>query len=206
MGALTILEYLRNYGPGRVSRVVLVDQSPRMLAAPDWPLGLFGRFRATDSLEFESQIRADVAGAWLALQARGRGAGVEVGAAAAGACGARHPLATGSMLALWRSMVARDYRADLAALQVPLLAVLGADSNLYDAALLARWFQQNVPGAQVASYPKAGHAPHAAAPARFARDIAAFAAQRTPPSRKYVMVVAKNGASVPRPALAKAAA
>ena len=105
------------------------------------------------------------------------------------------------MLALWRSMVARDYRADLAALQVPLLAVLGGDSNLYDAALLGRWFQQNVPGAQVASYPKAGHAPHADAPARFARDIAAFAAQRTPPSRNHVMVVAQNGASVPRPAL-----
>ena len=62
---------------------MLVDQSPRMLTAPDWPLGLFGEFRATDSLEFESQIRADFAGAWLALQARERGVAVARGAAAA---------------------------------------------------------------------------------------------------------------------------
>ncbi len=204
LGALTILEYLRNYGPGRVSRVVLVDQSPRMLTAPDWPLALFGGFRATDSLEFESQIRADCASAWRAMQARGRGTGVE-SVPLGRQQGGRQPLATGSMLALWRSMIARDYRADLAVLQVPLLAVLGANSNLYDAALLGRWFQQNVPGAQVASYPKAGHAPHAANPARFARDIAAFAAQRTPPSRNHVMVVARGGASAP-PAFAKAAA
>jgi pimeloyl-ACP methyl ester carboxylesterase len=205
MGALTILEFLRNYGPGHVSRVVLVDQSPRMLTAPDWPLALFGGFRTTDSLEFESQIRADATDAWLALQARGHVACVE-SVPQGREYGARHPLATGSMLALWRSMIARDYRADLAALQVPLLAVLGSDSNLYDAALLGRWFQQNVPGAQVASYPKAGHAPHAASPARFARDVAAFAAQRTPPSRNHVVVVAQNGASVPRPALARVAA
>jgi pimeloyl-ACP methyl ester carboxylesterase len=86
-------------------------------------------------------------------------------------------LATGSMLALWRSMIGRDYRVDLATLRVPLLAVLGGGSNLYDAALLGRWFETTVPHAEVVRYPKADHAPHAASPARFARDVAAFAAR-----------------------------
>ena len=69
---LTILEYLRNYGAGRVSRVVLVDQSPRMLTAPDWPRGALRRI-PRDRLAANSNRRsgADFAAAWLALQARG---------------------------------------------------------------------------------------------------------------------------------------
>ena len=204
LGALTILEYLRNYDAGRVSGVVLVDQSPRMLTVPDWQLGLFGGFRAADALDFEAQIRVDFADAWLSLQARGQGAGSRAEDGVHG----RPPeslrrnlrlLATGSMLALWRSMIGRDYRVDLAMLQVPVLAVLGGGSNLYDTVQLGRWFQSSVPDAQVIRYPKADHAPQAAAPARFARDVAAFAARREPVARRHVAVVAPNRAGAPNP-------
>jgi pimeloyl-ACP methyl ester carboxylesterase len=95
-------------------------------------------------------------------------------------------LAEGSMLALWRSMIVRDYRVDLAALPVPLLAVLGGDSNLYDGARLGRWLQGCVPDAHVIRYPKAGHAPQADEPARFARDVAAFASRRTTAPRHHM--------------------
>ena len=186
LGALTILEYLRNYDHGRVSGVVLVDQSPRMLTAPEWRLGLFGGFRERDALEFDARLRGDFAEAWLSLQAHGAGSGAfprddeRPGRAL-------RELATGSMLALWHSMIGRDYRADIAALPVPLLVVLGDDSTLYDAALLGRWFEAAVPDAEVVRYPNAAHAPQAAAPGRFARDVAAFAARpaaaRHPASR-----------------------
>jgi non-heme chloroperoxidase len=175
LGALTILEYLRNYDDGCVSGVVLVDQSPRMLTVPDWRLGLFGGFREGDALEFEARIRADFAEAWLSLQAHGADAGSHVHHDEPPHRSLRE-LATGSMLALWRSMIGRDYRVDLATLRVPLLAVLGGGSNLYDAAELGRWFEAFVPHVQVVRYPKADHAPHSAAPAHFARDVAAFAA------------------------------
>ena len=202
LGALTILEYLRNYDPGRVSRVILVDQSPRMLAAPDWQLGLFSGFLAADAREFEAQIRANFADAWLSLQARGCDA--EARAEHESHTGQQESLrrnlrqlASGSMLALWRSMLDRDYRADLARLQVPLLAVLGGGRNLYDCAQLGRWFLSFVPGAQVIRYPKADHAPCAGAPARFARDVVAFAALRSPLTRHHIAVVAAKGAGAP---------
>jgi non-heme chloroperoxidase len=216
LGALTILEYLRNYDPGRVSRVVLVDQSPRMLTVPDWPLGLFGGFRAADALEFEAQIRINFADAWLSLQARDCNPGVRADddllSQHRDSPGSDlHPLAPGSMLALWRSMIVRDYRVDLATLQIPLLAVQGGGSNLYDPVQLGRWFHACVPNAQVICYPKAGHSPHAAAPARFALDIAAFAARREPVTQRHVAAIAPNGAGAsdgggkPRPACAQAA-
>jgi non-heme chloroperoxidase len=182
LGALTILEYLRDYDPGRVSRVVLVDQTPRMLAAPDWEHGLFGRFDDSDAREFEAHIRVNFADAWISLLARGQVTGVQGGSDLHGC--REEPLrrklsqlSGGSMLALWRSMIGRDYCADLTTLPVPLLAVLGGDSNLYDSAGLGRWFQESVPRAHVIRYPNADHAPHIAAPARFARDVADFAAR-----------------------------
>lgn len=191
LGALTILEYLRNYDPARVSRVVLVDQSPRMLASEDWPLGLFGTFNGASAREFEAQVRVDFVHAWQSLQAHGNAGGTRTERPHYD----RHQdslrrhlrqLAEGSMLALWRSMIVRDYRADLAALPVPMLAVLGDSSNLYDANGLGHWLQQCVPDAHVIRYPKAGHAPHADEPARFARDVAAFAARRATAARHHM--------------------
>ena len=79
------------------------------------------------------------------------------------------------MLPLWKSVAHKDYRDDVAALRVPLMAVLGGASNLYDAVRLSRWYAEAVPHAQVLRYDGADHAPHLAAPARFARDLAAFA-------------------------------
>jgi non-heme chloroperoxidase len=187
LGALTILEYLRNYDGGCVSGAVLVDQSPRMLTVPDWRLGLFGGFREGDALEFEARIRADFAEAWSSLLAD-----ADEGAHARD--GLRE-LATGSMLALWRSMTGRDYRVDLATLPVPLLAVLGDGSNLYDAAELERWFAASVPHAEVVRYPNADHAPHLARPARFARDVAAFAAGWEAATRHPAAVAASHAGS-----------
>jgi non-heme chloroperoxidase len=205
LGALTILEYLRNYDGGRVSGVVLVDQSPRMLTVPDWRLGLFGGFREGDALEFEARIRADFAAAWLSLQAHGADAGPHAGDGEPSPRSLRD-FATGSMLALWRSMIGRDYRVDLATLRVPLLAVLGGGSNLYDATLLGRWFEASVPYAEVVRYPKADHAPHAAAPARFARDVAAFAARRTAVARHPAVCIASYAGGGPLVPTAQAAA
>jgi non-heme chloroperoxidase len=202
LGALTILEHLRNYDSGRVARIVLVDQSPRMVAAPDWALGLFSKFDATAAQVFEAQIRANFADAWMRLQAR----------AFAAAPGTEHDahcrylesmrrnlrdLANGSMRALWHSMVSRDYRLDLASTTLPVLAIFGRGSNLYDTQGLARWFTDSVPHAQVLRYPKADHAPHAAASARFARDVAAFAAQRVPKASLHPAGDATRGPAVP---------
>jgi pimeloyl-ACP methyl ester carboxylesterase len=198
LGALTILEYLRNYDGGRVSGVVLVDQSPRMLTVPDWRLGLFGGFREGDALEFEARIRTDFADAWSSLLADAyEGAHARDGL---------RELATGSMLALWRSMTGRDYRGDLTTLSVPLLAVLGDGSNLYDAAELGRWFEASVPHAEIVRYPNADHAPHLARPARFARDVAAFAARREAVSRYPAAASAPHAGSRQFAAPAHAAA
>ena len=212
LGALTILEYLRNYDAGHVSRVVLVDQSPCMLAGPGMASSVCSAGSAP-SMRWSSR---DISAATSPLPGcRCRREVIDAGSVADEAahrgqlesrCFDLRALAPGSMLALWRSMVMRDYRVELATLQVPLLAVLGGDSNFYDAARLGEWFQSSVPDAQVIRYAMVDHAPHTSVPARFARDVAAFAARSKPvPRHPFAAGVPRSGIQA-RPVAARAAA
>lgn len=189
IGAVTILEYLRTHRAGLLSGIVLVDQSPRMLTGPDWDLGLYGGFSPADNLAFEWQMRRDAAEAYLRLLACGFNARARAEYDANTPAQRRRRQLLRSLpgapwLALWKSLAHKDYRDDIAAVTVPLLVVLGGASNLYDAVRLGRWFAEHVPYAQVLRYEGADHAPHLSLPARFARDVTAFAARCTFPAER----------------------
>ena len=180
VGAITILEFVRRFGAESLQRIVLVDQSPRMLTGPDWEFGVYSGFTAADNRVFEWQMHRDPAEAYLRLLANGCNARAhaEYETNAESVQRMRHRLRRSHaalMLPLWKSFAHKDYRDEVAALEVPLLVVLGGASNLYDAVRLCRWFADVVPHARVVRYAGADHAPHLAAPARFARDVAAFA-------------------------------
>lgn len=182
LGAITILEFVRRFGTDALSGVVLIDQTPRMLTGTDWRLGIYNGFSPAENVVFESQFRRDPAETYLHLMASGFNprAQADYEADALPVQRVRNRLRrmrAALVLPLWKSFVHKDYRGEVAALGVPLLVVLGGASNLYDAVRLSRWYAEAVPHAQVVRYDGADHTPHLAAPARFARDLAAFAAR-----------------------------
>jgi pimeloyl-ACP methyl ester carboxylesterase len=63
----------------------------------------------------------------------------------------------------------------LAATQVPVLAIFGAEDQIYDAQEAVARYQQNVPGAQTHLIPGAGHSPNVEKPNEVASLILAFA-------------------------------
>jgi pimeloyl-ACP methyl ester carboxylesterase len=63
----------------------------------------------------------------------------------------------------------------LASAQVPLLAIFGAEDQIYDAQEALSRYQQNVPGAQTHLIPGAGHSPNVEKPNQVAPLILAFA-------------------------------
>ncbi len=202
LGAVTILEYLRTHAAGTLAGIVLVDQSPRMLTGPDWTLGLYGEFSPADNLAFEWQLRRDAAEAYLRLLACGFNAlsRAEYDANTAAMRRKRQLLRLvpgAPWLSLWKSFAHKDYRDDIAAVTVPLLVVLGGASNLYDATRLGRWYADHVPYAEVLRYDGADHAPHLALPARFAVEVAAFAA-RCADAAGHLCASASSVGPVPR--------
>jgi pimeloyl-ACP methyl ester carboxylesterase len=181
MGALTVLQYLQDFGADRVAAVTLVDQSPRVVTDEDWQLGLFGgcsaamlagliagarenlaelvlrEIEATGQRWLQRLFAAD---AWLGRSLRRWLQSMEV-----------RPL-----LDLCDSLVAADFRPLLAQIELPLQVVLGGRSAHYGGLPLDAYYRRTVPHAWVEVYPRSGHSPHYAEPARFARDLAEFVA------------------------------
>jgi pimeloyl-ACP methyl ester carboxylesterase len=175
MGAIVALDYVARHGTGRISGLVMVDMSPKVVNAPDWPHGLAGGQDLSGALEAADRMEDD----WplyapriaRAMFAAGSDEASPHIAAATDRIAARDPAV---MAALWRSLVRADHRATLAALPVPLLAVAGAHSQLYSPAV-ADWIAATAPRGRALIIAGAGHAPHMEQPAAFNAAVAGFA-------------------------------
>jgi pimeloyl-ACP methyl ester carboxylesterase len=75
-------------------------------------------------------------------------------------------------IAIWKSLVAADYRDVLPLIQVPTLLAYGTASNFYTADV-ARYVADHIANAHLSLYPDSDHSPHLANPARFAAELVA---------------------------------
>jgi pimeloyl-ACP methyl ester carboxylesterase len=181
MGALIVLRYLADHGRDRVAAVALVDQSPRIVTDDDWRCGLFGGCSAELLLGLIDGARRDLAGT-LAHEVDARHADWWERRLAADAWLGRWlrrwlgRVDTGRLLDLAESLARADFRSLLPTLDVPLQVVLGGRSAHYGEVPLAQYYRSAVPHAEVAVYARAGHSPHVAEAARFARELRRFIA------------------------------
>ena len=180
MGALTVMQYLREHGTERVAAAVFVDQSPRPTTDDDWRLGLFGGCSASMLRGLIAGVRADPAEAlvrqmtqsaaphwwhrqleadhWAGRTLRRWLSGREI-----------QPF-----LDLAESLVAADFRQSLARMDAPLMVVLGDQSPHYRGVPLDAWYRSTVPHCRISHYPRAGHSPHFTEPLRFAKELLTF--------------------------------
>lgn len=180
MGVLTIWEYVRQFGTRGLGRLVLVDQSPKLVTDATWRHGIYGDFDAARSAAFLADLEADFAEAVLRLAAlglneRARRKYAEDSRGWQIARSALRKQAPAPLVATWRSLVEADWRDVLPAIDVPTLLVYGAESNFYDAPT-RDWVHANIPGSRLRVYENADHSPHQAAPQRFVRDLREFLA------------------------------
>jgi len=180
MGAMVVLEHLRQFGAAHIGGIVLIDQSPRLLTAPDWPLGLWGGFTEADNRRYLQALRTDFPEAVLDLIAHSRitdGGGPGPGIMRIFLEARRQRLEAlppEPWIRAWESFIGKDYRDLLPAVTVPTLLVFGALSRYYGRTV-AEYMRRHIPNARLHVYPDAGHAPHVEDPRRFVDDLLAFA-------------------------------
>lgn len=180
MGALTLWQYLRDFGSARLSRLVFIDQSPRLVTDADWPLGICGNFDAARNEAFIGELETDFAEAVLRLVAfghnpRARQLYLENGP---GIQSARQRLASFDARALidcWKTFTAADYRDVLPTIRVPTLLVYGGASNFYSTAT-AHYVRDHIPDARLRIYQDVDHAPHLWEKECFVQDVLDFVA------------------------------
>lgn len=174
MGAAVAWAMADRHGTDRLAGLVTIDMTPKVLNDADWPHG------TRDGLDVERNARvvAAMPTSWPRYADRVARTIFATGATVpealtqwvrdeAGHCD------PGSMAAMWRSLVAQDFRALLPRLDLPCLVVSGARSQLYRAEV-SEWQVATLPNAQLARFDASGHAPHLEEPEAFNARLADF--------------------------------
>ena len=178
MGALTLWQYIADFGCERLAKVCFIDQSPRLLTDADWPHGIYGDFDAARAAAFVADLQQDFAesvlrlGA-LGLNARARQKYEENAKGWEKARQTLRALAPAPLIACWRSLTEADYRATLERIDIPALLIYGGASNFYRADT-AHYVQSRIADAVLHIYEDTDHSPHQWQRERFARDLLDF--------------------------------
>lgn len=179
MGALVVMQYVKDFGADRIAGVCFVDMSPRITNDHDWSLGLFGSLSRPQLKAALARLRGDfvetviaeiVSG--LALMRKYCGRHYWVGRLL------RRLLArirVTPLLSILDSVVDADFRDVVKAMPVPALVVLGGASHHYSGVPLADYYQSALGQGEVMMFANSAHSPHRQEPTRFAQALSGFA-------------------------------
>lgn len=178
MGALTLWQYLRDFGPHGLAKLCLIDQSPKLLTGEDWSHGIYGDFDVDRHQRLLDWLDEDFAEGVLKLTALGlnQRARDKYLQNAAGWERSRASLRgqnPGPLIHCWRSLTEADYRDVLARISLPTLLVYGGQSNFYRTET-AEFVASQIPQAILRIYEGTDHSPHQWQRERFVRELIEF--------------------------------
>lgn len=178
MGALTLWQYIRDYGTGRLSKACFIDQSPKLLTDAHWEHGIYGCFDAEKSRQMMTWLHEDFAEAVLKLTAfglnpRAQQKYLENAKGWQRSREALRALKPGPLIECWESLTAADYRDVLQEIDIPSLLIYGSESNFYRQET-ARFVASQIPEAILRIYEGTDHSPHQWQRERFAKELIEF--------------------------------
>lgn len=170
LGATVLWEMMAGPVASAFAGLVVIDMSPRVLAAPDWTLGLIDpAMREPPPHETALERGRRIAEMIIGLETEGRAALID-------RWGPELAVADpASVMALGASLYAQDCRAVLPSIRVPTLVAHGGASRFYPTET-AHFIARSVQRGRVETFARSGHAPHLEEPDRFNTLFSAFAA------------------------------
>ncbi|QIG40145.1 alpha/beta hydrolase [Microbacterium sp. 4R-513] len=175
MGGNTIWSYFDQFGTDRVSAVVIVDQTPKMLNDGDWTHGFYGYSEANADTYFATGIPQTGKGTPMAKR------GMRLVRLLRAMKGAERELTPGE-LALLGNHAKADWRSVIARTPVPVLFVAGAESEFWPSSH-ADASASLAPQGRSITIPNDGHAANIEQPKAFNTAVLAFLSEVAPPRR-----------------------
>ncbi|BCL12754.1 alpha/beta fold hydrolase [Micromonospora sagamiensis] len=174
LGAGVAWTYLDLFGTDRVSKLVSVEMSPRILAGPDWTHAAFGGLDAAGAIQTQRAIWTDPQGFLDDLVRRSFAAGSTPDPARLQRLVTEtRSCSVVSVLALWLDVLTRDWREQLTTTTLPTLLVHGAQSQVYPTDVGA-WLHRAMPDARLATFAHSGHMPFLEEPEKFTSVLRDF--------------------------------
>lgn len=181
MGAMTLWQYVRDFGTAGIHSLCFIDQSPKLLTDADWRLGVYGDFDARRSQAFVDSLHEDFAEGVLKLVAFGKNSRAREGYLANTPAWEStrqrfRALTPKPLIRCWKSMTEADYRDVLAQIDVPTLLIYGGQSNFYSTET-AHYVANAIPKAILRIYEGEDHSPHLWQRERFTKELLEFLAE-----------------------------
>jgi pimeloyl-[acyl-carrier protein] methyl ester esterase len=173
MGAAVAWNYLRRYGQDKISGLVSVDMSPKIVNENDWRLGLIGRTPETIALSTKHLLNDWNASSIAVASGMFKD---ETGPEHFSAEDAAKIIAKQTpeqMLAMWVELTKLDERISVQNISLPWAVFYGEQSRAYGLPV-AQWLYDAAPNTQLVGFDRAGHSPHLEQPDQFALEIERF--------------------------------
>ena len=178
MGALTLFEYVRQFGTRNIARVVIVDQSPKLVTDESWDLGIYGNYNEGRNEEFIKLFLKDLGEGVIRLGTSGLNLEYNK-------LFVTHPEffyerkrtfspeQARAQVKIWESLTAADYREVLPAIDVPALLLYGEKSQYYKRET-AFYVAEKIPDSRICFFPKGDHSPFVQEQDEFVNQIKKF--------------------------------
>ncbi len=183
LGATVLWELLAGAEARRFAGAVVIDMTARVENEADWDLGLSSEACAVRTAAIAADFETFAVAAGQAIFSQPIPDRFRAVADWASFEFARNDAAT--IGAIWRSLVAEDFRPLLGRIEQPTLVIHGRQSQLYDAATAA-YLARAIPNAEAIEFAGSGHAPQIEEAELFNDTIRSFADRlsRTPRSQQ----------------------
>lgn len=178
MGALTLFEYVKNFKTDQLSKLVIIDQSPKLVTDETWNLGIYGEYTAEQNEKMVELFLKDLGDGLIILNANGLNEDYKK-------LYQRHPEvlqnkkrhfsheATTGMTSIWKTLAKADYRKTVEAIDIPTLLLYGLKSQYY-VKETGEFLNQKIKNSKLVQFPKGDHAPFAKHPQEFCKAITDF--------------------------------
>jgi len=168
MGTSIIFEYIRQFGCQNISKLCLIDMTPKFVTDREWRLGLNGSYEVDSLLNDVSAMAADwdrmVDGVVPALFSKVGYEGEKENfdfAYSASKNNTPHV-----MINMWVAMGVKDYRKELKNITVPTLITYGGKSKLYPPEV-SKYMNEQIQDSILMEFEECGHSLHMEEPERF---------------------------------------
>ena len=171
-GAMVMLEYRRRHGNHRLRQLAIIEAQVKLTNSPGWDHPTFGSFPPEAARAFvqacqhsREPLTGFLSGAFGTMPDDAEMARMQAQA---------WLTPTAAAIAYVEDMIAADYRADLAGIDLPTLLIYGRMNNVPIPSELGEWIAGQVPGARLVRFDDAGHSPFYEQPERFNALLAEF--------------------------------
>lgn len=157
LGGFVSLQYLQDFGAGRVGSLVLMEMTPRLPSAPGWEHPTFGEFPEEAAKGYGNALRADrnIYNDFFQAAFLEPPSGQELQDMIA----QTYLTPTEVAAQLVDEMAAQDWRDGLGSVTVPTSLFYSFPNNRILPTPVGQWIQQQIPGSELVLFENSSHSP-----------------------------------------------